>query len=237
MSYFDSYDAVVSGVNNIIRERIFPATIDFMDKNSMNTVEKFYPCGLDIKKEAMLLVEIDGFESSMEDQQARVTNALMASGASDIRIAVDQNEKDSVWTARRASFAAAAKLAPDVISDDIVVPRESIAKMINGCHEICKKYNLSLCMVGHIGDGNLHPQIALDMSDDEQFKNYMSAKSEIYNLALELGGTISAEHGVGSEKISYANKALDANSIVYMKKIKKIFDPNGILNPAKIFAE
>ena len=102
---------------------------------------------------------------------------------------------------------------------------------------LCKKYNLSLCMVGHIGDGNLHPQIALDMSDDEQFKNYMSAKSEIYNLALELGGTISAEHGVGSEKISYANKALDANSIVYMKKIKKIFDPNGILNPAKIFAE
>ena len=141
MSYFDNFDDVVSGVNNIIKERIFPSTIDFMDNNSMATVEKFYPCGLDLNKKAMLLLEIDGFESSMEEQQNRVTRALRDSGASNIQIAIEQHEKDGIWTARRASFAAAAKLAPDVTSDDVVVPRENIAKMVNGCQEICNKYN------------------------------------------------------------------------------------------------
>ena len=107
--------------------------------------------------------------------------------------------------------------------------------MISGCQEICSKYNLNLCLVGHVGDGNIHPQIALDLSNDEKFKDYMNAKTEIYELAIKLGGTISAEHGVGLEKISYINKVLDEENIKYMKSIKKIFDPNNILNPGKIF--
>ena len=234
-AYFDSIEAAISGVNGIIKERIFPATIDFMDKNSINTVEKFYPCGLNTEKECMLLVEVDGFESSMNTQLLKVQKALLENGATDIISVTDTDKIDAVWTARRASYGAAAKLAPDIVTDDIIVPRSVLSKMVCGCRDICKKYNLKVCIVGHVGDGNVHPQIALNLDNDDEFKNLSDAKAEIYSLAISLGGTISAEHGIGVEKISYIDKILDSASIEYMKRIKTIFDPNGILNPEKVF--
>ena len=233
--YFDSVEDAVAGVNNIIKNKVFPATIDFMDKNSITTVEQFYPCGLRTEKEAMLLIDIDGFKSSMETQEALVIRALEEANASYLKIAITEDEIERIWTARRSSFAATAKLAPDVLSDDIIVPRTSIAKMVRGCKDICDKYGLNVCMVGHLGDGNIHPQVALNLDNEEEFKRYHLAKSEIYNLAISLGGTISAEHGVGVEKVSYINNVVDNAAINYMKKIKKVFDPNGILNPGKIF--
>lgn len=234
-AYFDSIESAVSGVNGIIRERIFPATIDFMDKNAINTVEKFYPSGLNKEKECMLLIEVDGFTSSIGTQINRVDKALRECGASDIVAVYNQEDMEAVWTARRASYGATAKLAPDVVTDDVIVPRSALAKMVRGCKDICKKYNLQVCIVGHVGDGNVHPQIALNLDNDEEYKNLMDAKSEMYSLAVSLGGTISAEHGVGIEKISYIDKILDNNAIDYMKQIKALFDSNGILNPGKIF--
>lgn len=234
-AYFDSIEAAILGVNGIIKERIFPATIDFMDKNSINTVEKFYPCGLNTEKECMLLVEVDGFESSMNTQMLRVQKALLENGAIDVLSVSDKDKIEAVWTARRASYGAAAKLAPDIVTDDIIVPRSALSKLVCGCRDICKKYNLQVCIVGHVGDGNVHPQIALNLDNDDEYKKLMDAKSEIYALTYELGGTISAEHGVGVEKLSYIDKILDSASIEYMRQIKKIFDPNGILNPSKIF--
>ena len=235
LGYFDSLENAACGVNNIIKKKIFPAAIDFMDNNSIRTVEEFYPCGLKIDKEAMLLIDIDGCEASMPYQQKCVQDALEQAGASDIQIAVSAEEIENIWTARRASFAATAKLAPDVLSDDIIVPRSSISKMVCACKDICNKYSLKVCMVGHLGDGNIHPQIALNLENDSEFKRYIQAKSEIYNLAISLGGTISAEHGVGVEKISYINNIVDNSAIEYMKKVKSIFDPNNILNPGKVF--
>ena len=234
-AYFDSIEAAVNGVNGIIRERIFPSTIDFMDKNAINTVEKFYPSGLNIEKECMLLIEVEGFASSIGTQINRVDKALRENGASDVVSVFNKDEMEAVWTARRASYGAAAKLAPDIVTDDVIVPRSSLSKMVCGCRDICKKYNLKVCIVGHVGDGNVHPQIALNLENDEEYKNLMNAKSEIYSLAISLGGTISAEHGVGIEKISYIDKILDQNAIEYMKQIKMLFDPNRILNPDKVF--
>lgn len=234
-AYFDSIESAVNGVNGIIRERIFPATIDFMDKNAVNTVEKFYPSGLNTNKECMLLIEVDGFASSISTQLNRVEKALRENNASDIKLLFNQNDMEAVWTARRASYGATAKLAPDVVTDDVIVPRSSLSKMVKGCKDICNKHNLQVCIVGHVGDGNVHPQIALNLDNDEEYKNLMDAKSEIYSLAISLGGTISAEHGVGIEKISYVDKILDSNAIEYMKQIKMLFDSNGILNPGKIF--
>ena len=233
--YFDSIEDAVEGVNNILKNRIFPSTIDFMDNNSIKTVEQFYPCGLQTEKEAMLLVDIDGFETSMNYQQSLVIKALESAGASFIKVALTEEDIERIWTARRSSFAATAQLAPDVLSDDIIVPRTSIAKMVRGCKDICDKYDLNVCMVGHLGDGNLHPQIAINLENEEEFKRYFLAKSEIYNLAITLNGTISAEHGVGIEKIEYIGNIIDNSAIEYMKQVKKLFDPNNILNPGKIF--
>lgn len=234
-AYFDSFETATEGVNRIIKERIFPAAIDFMDRNSLITVEEFCHCGLNTNKEAMLLIDIDGFESSMEIQQQKVIEALGAVGASPIETAASDEEKDSIWGARRVSYSATTRLAPDVVSDDIIVPRSNLAKMVRGCKNICEKYNLKVCLVGHVGDGNIHPQIALNLENDEEFKNYIRAKSEMYELAVSLGGTISAEHGVGSEKLSYIKNTVDNQAIEYMKQIKKLFDPNNILNPGKVF--
>ena len=235
VGYFDTVKAAVEGVNNILTNQVFPVTIDFMDRNSINTVEQFYPCGLHIEKEALLLVDIDGFESSMNYQESIVVEALNKAGATNIVIAKTEDEIEKIWTARRSSFAATAKLAPDVLSDDIIVPRTSIVNMVEGCKEICDKYNLKACIVGHLGDGNLHPQIALNLDNEEEFKRYHIAKSEIYNMAIKLGGTISAEHGVGVEKMPYIGNIINSSAIEYMKEIKRLFDPNNILNPGKIF--
>ena len=183
----------------------------------------------------MLLINIDGFECSIDYQQENVIKALQDSGAKFIEVAKSEEQKEKIWTARRASFAATAQLAPDVISDDIIVPRSKITQMINECCDIYNKYNLKVCMVGHLGDGNLHPQVALDLDNDEQFKNYRQAKSEIYNLVIKLGGTISAEHGVGIEKLAYLEGLVESSAIDKMKEIKQVFDPKNILNPNKIF--
>ena len=234
-AYFDSYDDATASVNGIIHERIFPATIDFMDKNSINTVENFYPSGLRTDKECMLLIEVDGFEVSIDTQLNRVKKVLTEKRASDIVLLRDKEDIENVWTARRASYGATAKLAPDVVTDDIIVPRSSLSKMVMGCKKICDKYNLKVCIVGHVGDGNIHPQIALNLDNDEEFKNLTNAKSEIYSLAVSLGGTISAEHGIGVEKLSHIDKILDEESLNYMRKIKKLFDAGNILNPGKIF--
>ena len=107
--------------------------------------------------------------------------------------------------------------------------------MINACHKIIEKYNLKMCLVAHLGDGNLHPQIALDMDNEQEYRNYMSAKSEIYKKVLELKGSISAEHGIGIGKAEYITEMLDSSVLDYMKMIKRIFDPKNILNPGKIF--
>lgn len=230
-AYFNNLEDSITAVNGIIGEHIFPAAIDFMDKNSMITVEEFSHCGLKTENECMLIIELDGFETSMAKQIHIVNEVLQKYNASGIEI----SDKEDVWEARRSSFAASARLAPDVISDDIIVPRENLAEMVKKCDEISKKYNLKMCMVGHVGDGNIHPQIALNLNNEDEFRNYINAKSEMYETALSLNGTISAEHGIGAEKLSYLEKTIDKNALEYMKLIKLAFDPKNILNPSKIF--
>lgn len=232
-AYFDKTEDAVEAVEKIISANVFPASIDFMDKNSLITVEDFQPCGLKTEYNSMLLIELDGFKSSMQQQLKLVQGALCKSGF--VNVASNPEECENILNARRSSFAAAARLAPDVVTDDIIVPRRNLPKMIDKCNEICKKYNLKLCMVGHVGDGNIHPQIALNLDNEEEFKNYIQAKSEIYNFAVALNGSISSEHGIGIEKLSYLENTIDKDALEYMKMIKHIFDPKNILNPGKIF--
>ena len=232
-AYFNDIEHAITAVNKIITEHIFPAAIDFMDKNSMITVEEFANCGLKTENECMLIIDLDGFESSMNQQLHKVISVLEHNYAAGIEV----SENETVWEARRASFAASTRLAPDVISDDIIVPRENLAKMITKCNEISQKYDLKMCLVGHVGDGNIHPQIALNLENDEEFKNYMNAKSEMYETAISLNGTISSEHGIGIEKRPYLEKFIDKNALEYMKLIKLAFDPKNILNPNKIFLQ
>lgn len=235
MAYFDSVKEAVLAVNSIIEQRIYPATIDFMDKNAIQTVEKFYPANLLTDKEAALIVEIDGFECSMQYQEDIIVNILNASNASKIQVSHNEDEYNKIWTARRSSMGACAKLKPNVTTDDVIVPRENLEALVLGIRAICEKYNLDVCMVGHVGDGSVHPQIPIDYNDEEEYRCYKLAKSEIYDLTAKLGGILSGEHGIGSEKRDHIHKVINSVALDYMRQIKKTLDPKNILNPYKIF--
>lgn len=235
MAYFDSVKEAVLAVNSIIEQRIYPATIDFMDKNAIQTVEKFYPANLLTDKEAALIVEIDGFECSMQYQEDIIVNILNASNASKIQISHNEDEYNKIWTARRSSMGACAKLKPNVTTDDVIVPRENLEALVLGIRAICEKYNLDVCMVGHVGDGSVHPQIPIDYNDDDEYRRYKLAKSEIYDLTAKLGGILSGEHGIGLEKRDHIHKVINSVALDYMRQIKKTLDPKNILNPYKIF--
>ncbi len=235
MAYFDSVKDAANSVNTILQNRFMPSTLDFMDGNAITTVEKFFNIGLNTDKDALLIIEIDGFECSMNYQRESIIKILNQTGASGIRYSTNEEEAKKIWQGRRASFAATAKLKPDVLTDDVIVSRSNLGKLVKGIKSICDKYNLLVSIVGHVGDGNVHPQIALNLDDEQEYKNYKEAKKEIYKLTVSLGGIISAEHGIGVEKKDFLPKVINGLSIEYMRKVKKVFDPKNILNPGKIF--
>lgn len=235
MAYFDTIEDSVNAVNAIIEQRIYPATLDFMDKNAIQTVEKFYPAGLLCDKEAALIIEVDGFKSAIEYQQNIIVSILENCNASAIQYSTNEEEYEKIWTARRSSMGACAKLKPNVTTDDVIVPRKNLAKLVKGINEICQKYKLTVCMVGHVGDGSVHPQIPIDYRDEDEYRRFKLAKSEMYDLTAKLDGILSGEHGIGAEKRNYIHKVINTIALDYMRKIKKTLDPNNILNPYKIF--
>ena len=235
MTYFDRIEDSIHAVNSIIEQNIYPATLDFMDNNAIKTVEKFYPAGLLCDKEAALVIEIDGFKNTIEQQRKTIVAILEHCGAGQIQYSQNEEDYNRIWTARRSSMGACAKLKPNVTTDDVIVPRKNLAALVKGIREICEKYDLTVCMVGHVGDGSVHPQIPIDYRDEDEYRRFKLAKSEIYDLTAKLDGIISGEHGIGSLKRGYIHKVINSTALDYMRLIKKTFDPDNILNPYKIF--
>lgn len=235
MAYFDTIEDSVFAVDAIIEQKVFPTTIDFMDKNAIQTVEKFYPSNLLTDKEAALVIEVDGLNCAVEYQSGVIKSILKTAKASAIQCSTNEDEYNKIWTARRSSMGACAKLKPNVTTDDVIVPRENLAKLVLGIREICEKYRLEVCMVGHVGDGSVHPQIPIDYRDEDEYKRFKLAKSEIYDLTAKLDGILSGEHGIGSLKRDYIHMVVNPLALEYMRTIKKTFDPENILNPYKIF--
>lgn len=235
MAYFDTVEDSIYAVNKIIEKQVFPATIDFMDKNAIQTVEKFYPTGLLCDKESALIIELDGYNTEISRQRETICEILRTNNAANIQYSRTKEEAEHIWAARRSSMAACTKLKPNVTTDDIIVPRSNLAELVKGVQDICTRHNLTVCLVGHVGDGSVHPQIPIDYNNKDEYKHYKIAKSEIYQLTARLGGIISGEHGIGLEKKAYISQVVDGGALGYMRQIKKIFDPKNILNPYKIF--
>lgn len=235
MGYFDSVEASIQAVNSILEHRITPATIDFMDKNAIQTVEDFTRIGLLTDKECALVIEVDGLECAVDYQKNIIERILHKFGAVEIQASHNDEEYEKIWRTRRSSMAACTRLKPNVTTDDLIVPRENLSKLVLGTRKICEKYGLTVCMVGHVGDGSVHPQIPIDYSDEEEYARFKKAKGEIYHLTAELGGLLSGEHGIGSIKREAIGLVINEVALDYMRQIKKTFDPNNILNPYKIF--
>ena len=235
LAYFDNLIEATKAVNNIINCGFVPATLDLLDKNTLTTIEKFNPCGLLCDKEAALLIELDGFEENLNFECKRIFEILKKSNAAQIVQAQNEQENEEIWRARRSAFAAVTKLKPNVITEDVVVPRSKIVPLVKGIENICNEHKVIVCIMGHAGDGNIHPNFALDLSDKKEKENFEIVKDKLFKLALELGGSLSGEHGIGSEKKKYLKDALDNGALEYMEKIKKLFDPENIINPDKMF--
>ena len=235
MSYFDGIDDAVNAVNAIISNKIMPCTIDFMDKNSLKAIEEFMHAGILTDKECALILEVDGMAKTLDFQIRAVEKVLKEYKASEIRISSTDEEYEKIWSARRASFASCARLKPNVATDDLVVPRENLSELVKGVHEICDKYKLEVCLIGHVGDGSVHPQIPINYGDADEVRRLKSAKSEMYELCTGLSGVISGEHGIGILKKDYISLCTDKNSMKLMQILKRTLDSKNLLNPNKIF--
>ena len=234
LAYFDSLSDSINAVTAIINNHLVPAVVDLIDKKTMTTIEQFFPTGLLYDKESALLIEVDGDETSVHYQQEKIINLCKKFGCSHIDCARDQEHKNRIWTSRRSAFAACAKLAPNVITEDVVVPRSKIFELASGIDKLSKKYSIITMIMGHIGDGNIHPNFALDLRDETQRVNFERLKKELFELAVSLGGTLSGEHGIGCQKLNYMNIAVSENAYNLMKLIKHTLDPKNILNPNKV---
>ncbi len=235
LAYFDSIDAAANVVTEIIAQKISPTTIDLIDKATIETIEKFYPAGLYTKADAALIIEIDGVEEFVKQEIEKVVNICNDFNAAKITLANTIEDIEKIWTSRRSAFGAVTKLSPNVVTEDAVVPRDKIPEIVREIRRICKKYNVKACIMGHAGDGNIHPNFAVDLRDKDESKRLDMAIEEFFDSAIKLGGTLSGEHGIGMTKSKYLRKALDPLVIALMRGIKNVFDPKGIFNPGKIF--
>jgi glycolate oxidase len=221
----------------IIAQRIVPATLEFMDNFTIRAVEDYSRAGLPVEAAALLLIEVDGHPVVVEEDAAKIEAICRGLGAQEIRVAGDAEERDKVWAARRAALSALAKLKPTVVLEDATVPRSKIPAMIQALEEISRRFELPIGTFGHAGDGNLHPTILTDRRNKQEWIRVEAAVEEIFHRALELGGTLSGEHGIGLAKSHFLEKETGRATILYSRRLKKALDPKNILNPGKIIGD
>jgi glycolate oxidase len=230
-------DVAVAGENvfRVLENGVIPGKIELLDNWVINRIEEMAPMGLPKDADAVLLFECDGIPEVVDKEIEKIVEIAKKYGASDVRVAKDQAEADKYWMARKAGFAAVFGKAPTVLSEDVTVPRGNIPALIKKIKEIAKKYDVESCVLGHAGDGNLHPSVLTDMKNKEHYERSIKAIDEIIGSAVELGGVLSGEHGIGLEKQKFFNRVTDPVVVNLMKSVKNLFDPNNIMNPGKIW--
>lgn len=236
MALFTSLEAAARAVSRIIAARIIPATLEFMDQATIRVVEEYARAGLPTDMAAVLLMEQDGPEAVCERDIARMAAICREEGAVQVQVAQAPEEGQKLLAARRSALSALARRRPTTILEDATVPRSQLARMVEIIQEIARKYAVEICTFGHAGDGNLHPTCMTDERDREEIHRVEEAFAEIFAAAVALGGTITGEHGVGLAKAPYLEWKVGAAGIEVMKGIKAAFDPQGLLNPGKLFA-
>ncbi len=231
MAVFSSVEQAARSVSDMFRHRVIPTALEFLDRNSIVAVENFAKIGLPTEAEGLLVIEVDGYESVVDDEIRRAINVCRENGAVDIRVAADEEEREEIWMARRSVSPAIVQLKPKKINEDVVVPRSKIPELIKGVYAIADNYGLMVVNFGHAGDGNIHVNFMYEPEEEEKVKE---AVREVFKLTLRLDGSVSGEHGIGWMKKEFlpleVGKALDK-----MKAIKRALDPNNIMNPGKVF--
>ncbi len=237
MATFEDIVCCGQAITKILSSGILPSKLEIMDNASINAVEAYEPLGLPIGAEALLLIELDGHPKAIENEMISVQKICKNTAATEVKIANTNEEAIELWKARKLVSPAIVRKKPTKISEDATVPRSQIPNMVQRLKEIKDKYNVDLVVFGHAGDGNLHPNIITDKRDLEEMQRVEQAVEEIFEAAIELGGTLSGEHGIGTLKAPFMETELGEVGVDMMKRIKESWDPKNILNPGKIFPE
>ncbi|MBP1736108.1 MAG: linked oxidase domain protein, partial [Deltaproteobacteria bacterium] len=230
LALFKKVEDTAEAVSGIVAAKIVPSTIEFMDRASIRCSEQANPMGIPGDIEGLLLIEIDGNTDSIESLAEKIKTVLIAHNAAEVTLTQDPSEADKLWQARRVVSQATYNLNPVKIAEDVVVPRSNIPKLIRFLEEMGKKYGLPILSFGHAGDGNFHVSLMIKDTPEDYTKAH-KAVEEIFSETIRLGGTLSGEHGIGTSKAPYLSMELSTEVIETMKSIKRVFDPNNILNP------
>ena len=232
---FDDMQKAARMVSTIIKNRVIPTSIEFVDKDAIRTVEDALKLGLPVDADAILIIEVDGLESEVEENVKKIEAICKISdGVISFKIAKDEKEADEIWVARRTISPTLKRIADGKLNEDIVVPVSKLAQMIKSSQEIAKKYQLPIVNFGHAGDGNIHTNIMYHTNSRDETERAYKAMDEIFDTCLSFGGSITGEHGVGITKQDYLEKQVGIEAIQLYKRIKKAFDVKNILNPGKM---
>ncbi len=235
---FPTLDDASRSIQAVLTKGLVPAAMELLDETAISCIEEAMQLGLPLDVEALLVVESDGAdEESVQREIDAIADICLRTGASRVDVARDEEERENLWRARRSIGPSLARRAPNKLGEDITVPRSAIPEAIRRIKDVSAEYGLPIVVFGHAGDGNLHPNILFDRRDPEQWEKVEQIVGEIFHLALDLGGTLSGEHGIGTFKLPYMREALGSASINIQWRIKQAMDPQNILNPGKVLPE
>ncbi|HEX5598219.1 MAG TPA: FAD-linked oxidase C-terminal domain-containing protein [Micromonosporaceae bacterium] len=235
VAYFSTLADAGRAVGAVIAAGVVPATLEFLDHRCIAAVEEFAQLGLRLDAGALLLYGDDGDPEVVERHLARIGDACRDAGAIEVTTARDVAESEALLAARRCSLPALSRLGALTILEDATVPRPRLAEMVERIEQIATRHDVTIATFGHAGDGNLHPTCVLPSAEDtDAVRRAERALADIFAAALELGGTITGEHGVGAAKLPYLEDLLGPDQMALLRRIKAAFDPAGILNPGKV---
>ncbi len=234
LATFDNLEDAGHAVTEIMHSGILPSVLEILGRETIVAINQNTDLNLP-EVDAMLLVETDGYTSGeTEYQMKKILDIFRKNHAQEVKEAKSEAEVTELWKARKSAYAVLARIKTHFVLEDVTVPIGKVAKMLRGVNEIAKKYNLQIATFGHAGDGNLHPQILYDGYDPDQVKRMEAASGELFKLAISLEGTLTGEHGIGLSKARYMTLEHDPAAMEMMRSLKKMFDPNNILNPGKM---
>lgn len=237
LAVFNTIESASRTVSGVIGAGVIPAAIEMIDGVTIRAVEAAYNIGLPLDADAVLLIEVDGPKAGIDDLQQMLADFCAEYGAREVRVARNEQERADLWKARKTALGALGRLAPNYYIQDGVVPRSKLPYVLAQQDSIAKKYDVTIANVLHAGDGNLHPNILFDAREPGAYERVKRAGGEILKLCVEVGGTISGEHGVGLEKLDYMPLLFQPDDLAAQAKLRDAIAPTRILNPCKMLPQ
>jgi glycolate oxidase len=237
LAIFADVEAATRAVSAIIAAGIIPGAIEMMDQLVIRAVEAAFHAGIPEDAGAVLIVELDGLAAAMDEHARQVTEFVRAAGAHEVRLARDENERTTLWKARKRAFGAAGRLAPNYATQDGVVPRTRLPDILRAISAISRRHNLQIGNVFHAGDGNIHPIVLYDERDPSQVRRAIDAGRDILIACTEMGGSLTGEHGIGAEKMNEMPLIFSPDDLLVMSELRRVFDPDQRSNPNKVIPQ